>query len=182
MRTVKFGRTTITLIQGDITKENVDVIVNAANSALAGGGGVDGAIHRVGGPEIMEECRKIRAEKGGCPEGEAVATTAGKLPAKWVVHTVGPRWGLQSDEASDEILANAYRNSLALAESLGAKTAAFPSISTGVYGFPIERAAPLVLRTVQEYLEQSELEEVRFVLFSGSDLEVYDRALAAMGQ
>lgn len=173
-----FGSTKITLVQGDITKESVDAIVNAANSRLAGGGGVDGAIHRAGGPEIMAECDKIRAERGGCPTGEAVATTAGKLNAKYVIHTVGPIWDQQPPKESDRLLANAYRNSLALAQQLNAKTVALPSISTGVYGFPIERAAPLVLQTVRDAVTNSSLEEVRFVLFSASDLAVYESALA----
>jgi O-acetyl-ADP-ribose deacetylase len=148
----------ISLVQGDITKFAVDAIVNAANSSLLGGGGVDGAIHRAGGPEILAECRRL----GGCETGEAKATTAGRLPARYVIHTVGPVWrGGDNDE--DELLASCHRNSLELAASLGCTTIAFPAISTGEYGFPVDRAARIALQTTADAI--SDLERVTFVLF-----------------
>ncbi|MCE6988263.1 O-acetyl-ADP-ribose deacetylase [Dyadobacter sp. CY323] len=151
----------IKLIKGDITQLQVDAIVNAANSSLMGGGGVDGAIHRAGGPEILRECRKI----GGCRTGEAVITTAGQMPAKFVIHTVGPVWyGGTKDEA--EKLADCYRNSLGLAVRNGCKTIAFPNISTGVYGYPKPEAAQIAVETVTQFLSQNELvESVIFVCF-----------------
>src|SRR5271163_3979859 len=165
----------ITLIIGDITQQSVDAIVNAANPSLYGGGGVDGAIHAAGGPQILEECRIVRVQKwpDGLPTGEAIATTAGDLPAKHVIHTVGPIWrGGQENEP--EHLANAYRNSLQLAESLQLTTVAFPSISTGVYGYPIEPAARIALETlVQELHPMRNLREVRVVLFQRSTLETF---------
>jgi len=166
----------IRLVQGDITKESADAIVNAANSTLLGGGGVDGAIHRAGGPKILEECKKIRAALGGCPTGEAVATTAGRLEAKFVLHTVGPVWS-GGERGEDDLLAACYRNCLRLAEEKGCRTIAFPSISTGAYRFPVERAARIALRTVWEELAARNLDEVRFVLFSEADLETYRKAL-----
>lgn len=161
------------IVRGDITQQQVDVIVNAANSALLGGGGVDGAIHRAGGPSILEECKAIRARQGGCPTGEAVITGAGKLPAQKVVHTVGPIWrGGKAGEA--EQLANCYRQSLKLVVDHGFKSVAFPCISTGVYGYPPELAAPLALATVREFVRtHSGLEEVRFVVFSDADFRLY---------
>lgn len=170
---IKINKSIIELCQGDITKQNVDAIVNAANSRLAGGGGVDGAIHRAGGPAIMDACRKI----GGCPTGEAVITTGGRLPARSVIHTVGPvyRTG-QSGEPG--LLRNAYYNSLRLAETNGAKTIAFPSISTGVYGYPIHDAARIALSTVIAYLKgDTKIERSVFVLFSTQDFEVYSKTL-----
>ncbi|MGA8857987.1 MAG: O-acetyl-ADP-ribose deacetylase, partial [Candidatus Bathyarchaeia archaeon] len=138
----------IELMLGDITKQSVDAIVNAANTTLLGGGGVDGAIHRAAGPELLEECRRI----GGCPTGEARITKAYRLPAKHVIHTVGPVWsGGKTNE--EELLRNCYMNSMKLADENGVKTIAFPSIGTGAYGFPIERAAPIALRVVRENLE-----------------------------
>lgn len=162
------------LIQGDITKLAVDAIVNAANSSLLGGGGVDGAIHAAGGPAILAECRRL----GGCPTGEARVTTAGKLPARYVIHTVGPIWrGGYAGEV--DLLASAYRNSLAIAKELQVASVAFPSISTGVYGYPIEQAAPIALATTLEALQEpGSLRDITFVLFSASDLRVYEAALA----
>jgi len=153
--------------------QNTDALVNAANASLLGGGGVDGAIHRAGGPRILEECRAIRARQGNLPTGQAVATSGGNLRARHVIHTVGPIWrgGLNRE---DELLAESYRNSLQVALSRGCKTIAFPSISTGVYGFPIERAARIALNTVREFVTAHQgLNEVRFVVFSERDEEVY---------
>ena len=163
----------IELMLGDITKQSVDVIVNAANTTLLGGGGVDGAIHRAAGPGLLEECRRIE----GCPTGEARITKAYRLPAKHVIHTVGPVWrGGKTYE--DELLRNCYRNSMKLADENGIKTIAFPSISTGAYGFPIERAAPIALRVVRENLERMKnLEKVTFVCFSQSDYDVYEKSM-----
>lgn len=137
----------IELLKADITQINADAVVNAANSSLLGGGGVDGAIHRAGGQKILEECKEIRNRQGKCKTGEAVVTTAGNLPAKYVIHTVGPIWNNNEEECS-ELLANCYKNSLKLAESLGVKTISFPSISTGVYGFPKELAAKIAVKEV----------------------------------
>ncbi|MEV8044564.1 O-acetyl-ADP-ribose deacetylase [Streptomyces griseoluteus] len=164
--------TTITLVQGDITEQRVDAIVNAANSSLLGGGGVDGAIHRRGGPAILAACRDLRASHygGGLPTGEAVATTAGELPAEWVIHTVGPVWqGPGSDPA---LLASCYRESLRVADELGARTVAFPAISTGVYRWPVEEAARVAVETVRA--AESGVEEVRFVLFDGGTFGVFE--------
>jgi len=159
---------------GDITREEVDAVVNAANSSLMGGGGVDGAIHRAGGPAILEECRKIRSttHKDGLPPGEAVSTGAGNLPATWVVHTVGPVWK-GGGAGEEETLARCYRNALEEARRLGAKTVAFPAISTGVYGFPRERAAPVAYRAVKEFLETEPGVTVTFVFFSEEDMRVF---------
>ena len=168
----RVGQATIDLVRGDIAAQEVDAIVNAANSRLAGGGGVDGAIHRAGGPQIMEECRRL----GGCPTGSAVATAAGNLRAHYVIHAVGPIWrGGVTGEA--ELLASAYRRSIEVARDLGAKTIAFPSISTGAYGFPIEHAARVALTTVRDAVKDlsAGLERVRFVLFTDADLLVYQR-------
>lgn len=168
--------TVIRLVQGDITQQQVDAIVNAANERLVGGGGVDGAIRRAGGPEIEAACARIRAEQGGCPTGQAVLTPAGRLPARFVIHAVGPRWqGGHAGEA--EQLASAYRASLALAAQHGARTVAFPSISTGVFGYPVEEAARVAVRTVADAVRGLPLDEVRFVLFSAGDLDAYARAL-----
>ena len=175
---MRVGKTRLLLKQGDITRETVDVIVNAANSGLRGGGGVDGAIHRVGGPRIMAECDAIRARQGGCPPGQAVITTGGQLPAQHVVHTVGPIWR-GGARGEPDLLRNAYLNSLRLAAEHGAKTIAFPSISTGVYGYPIELAAPIALGAARDFaLADSSFEEIRFILFSLGDLGIYQRALA----
>jgi len=173
---VAVGKSTLELVQGDITRQDTEAIVNAANSSLLGGGGVDGAIHRAGGPQILEECRKI----GGCPPGEARITTGGRLTAKYVIHTVGPIYkGGKRGEA--ETLASAYRNSLALASGRGIKSVSFPSISTGAYGYPIELAAPIALRTAMDYLEDhAEIELVRFVLYGRSAYEAYKRGLEGL--
>jgi len=166
----------INIQQTDITKLTVDVIVNAANTSLLGGGGVDGAIHRAGGPAILEECMTIRARQGGCPIGEAVITTAGEMPAKKVIHTVGPVWNGGENE-EDELLANCYKNVLALAESFQFKTIAFPNISTGVYRFPKWRAAQIAIKTVKE-LELEHIEQVSFVCFDSENFEIYQELLA----
>jgi len=171
----KVGNTKLTLVRGDITTQKTEAIVNAANSSLLGGGGVDGAIHRTGGPQILEECKKIRAKQGGCPTGEAVITTGGLLKAKYVVHTVGPIWrGGNQDE--EKLLINAYQSSLALAKEKGIRSLSFPSISTGAYGYPIQAAARVALSTVRDFLTQHDFEEVRFVLFSDGDLKTYEAA------
>jgi len=173
MMKTKVNKTGLTLIQGDITEQETEAIVNAANTTLLGGGGVDGAIHRAGGPTILEECKEIRAKQGGCPIGEAVITAAGNLKAKYVIHTVGPVWsGGKGKE--DTLLHNAYKNSLSLAKDSGIRSLSFPSISTGAYGFPIERAAGIALSTVRNFLKVCTFEEVRFVLFSQKDLKIYE--------
>jgi O-acetyl-ADP-ribose deacetylase (regulator of RNase III) len=172
------GKGKIFLVQGDITEQDTDAIVNAANSTLMGGGGVDGAIHRKGGPKILEECKRIRATEWpvGLPTGKAVITSGGNLKTRHVIHTVGPVWhGGVSGES--ELLAEAYRNSLKLAVSKGLKTIAFPSISTGAYGYPIEEASRIALTTVKEFLKREDkLEKVIFVLFTKHDLEIYEVA------
>jgi O-acetyl-ADP-ribose deacetylase len=167
----------IVLAKGDITAERVDAIVNAANSSLMGGGGVDGAIHRKGGPEILEECRRLRATTlpHGLPPGRAVATTAGKLGATWVIHTVGPVFSKSEDRSP--ILASCHTEALRIADELGAGSVAFPAISTGVYGYPLDLAAPVAIRAVGE--SGSAVEEVRFVLFDEAALDAFERALAA---
>ncbi len=163
----------VRLVEGDITKQQVDSIVNAANTTLLGGGGVDGAIHRAAGPELLEECRAL----GGCPTGQAKITKGYRLPAKWVIHTVGPVWR-DGKHGEDALLASCYRNSLALAAQRGIKTIAFPSISTGAYGFPLDRAAHIALRQVGEFLKtHAEFEEMRLVCFGADALEVYRQAM-----
>jgi O-acetyl-ADP-ribose deacetylase len=165
----------IQLRQGDITRVAADAIVNAANSSLLGGGGVDGAIHRAGGPAILEECRQL----GGCDTGDAKATTAGDLPARWVIHTVGPVWN-GGGEGEDELLAACHRRSLEVASDLGARTIAFPAISTGVYRFPVDRAAGIAIATTAEALEAHPgIEQVTFVLFSGEHLRAFEVAVAS---
>lgn len=166
-------KTKIEIIKGDITKAAADAIVNAANTTLLGGGGVDGAIHRAAGPKLLEECKAL----GGCAAGGAKITKGYNLPARYVIHTVGPVWhGGNSGE--EELLASCYRNALELAGKHSLKTIAFPSISTGAYRFPIEKAAPIALNTVRSFLEANPgaLEKVIFVLFSDGDLEVYKTA------
>lgn len=170
------------LLRGDITEQSVDAIANAANSGLLGGGGVDGAIHRAGGPSIMQECERIRAATGGCPTGTAVVTTAGNLPARAVIHTAGPRWrGGGAGEA--ELLASCYRSCLSLAAERGYRTIAFPSISTGIYGYPLPDAARVALATVGARLREApgDFDEVRFVLFSDADLRAYEEARSELG-
>ena len=171
----------LTLVRGDITLQDTDAIVNAANSRLLGGGGVDGAIHRAGGPEILDECTALRARQGECPTGEAVITTGGRLKAKKVIHTVGPVW--RGGSANEEcLLASAYRNSLRLAMEHGLHTIAFPSISTGAYGFPIEQASQIALTTVIDFVRtHAHLVEIRFVVFSVGDYEVYARLFQTVG-
>jgi O-acetyl-ADP-ribose deacetylase (regulator of RNase III) len=167
----------IELVQGDITTLQVDAIVNAANTSLLGGGGVDGAIHRAGGPAILQECKKIRERQGGCPTGEAVITTGGKLTARFVIHTVGPVWRGGRD-GEPELLAACYRNSLRLAVENGVRSLAFPGISTGVYGYPRELAAGTAIREVQAFLTRDEsLEKVVFVCFDRESRAIYASAL-----
>ena len=170
---VKINNSTLSLVEGDITKEETDAIVNAANSRLAGGGGVDGAIHHAGGPSIIEECRKI----GGCPTGQAVITTAGNLRAKYVIHTVGPVYqGGTKGEAT--LLRSAHVESLKLASSKKLKSVAFPAISTGVYGYPVDEAAHIALTTVIDYLkEHADIELVSFVLFGRKTYEIFAEEL-----
>lgn len=167
---------TLSLIQGDITNQETDAIVNAANTTLLGGGGVDGAIHRAGGSSILDECKKI----GGCKTGDAVITTAGKLKAKKVIHTVGPVWhGGKSRE--EELLASCYRRSLEVADENNMQSLSFPSISTGVYRFPVERAARIALQTVKNYLSgATKIQDVIFVLFDNSTLDAYETALRTL--
>jgi len=162
---------TITLVQGDITRERVDAIVNAANSSLLGGGGVDGAIHRAAGPQLLAACRALRVPQRPCPTGQAVITPGFQLPARFVIHTVGPVWH-GGNQGEPELLASCYRNSLRLAATNGLRTIAFPAISTGVYGYPIELAAKVVFDTLAA-TEAAGIEEVRLVLFSAGDLAVY---------
>lgn len=165
----------ITLVEGDITEQHVDAIVNAANSSLMGGGGVDGAIHRKGGPAILEECRRIRREQypDGLPTGRAVATAAGRLPAKWVIHTVGPVYSPTEDRSA--LLASCFTEALRVADELGARTVAFPAISTGAYGYPMDEAARIAIDAVRR--AQTRVEEVRFVLFDRRAYEAFARAL-----
>ncbi|UOK41258.1 MULTISPECIES: O-acetyl-ADP-ribose deacetylase [Flavobacterium] len=170
----------IEVVRGDITKINVDAIVNAANSSLMGGGGVDGAIHRAGGNTILEECKKIVAKQGGCETGQAVITTAGNLPAQYVIHTVGPIWyGGNNNER--ERLADCYINSLKLAVENNCKSVAFPSISTGVYRFPKEEAAKIAVKTVSEFLSNHiEIEKVLFVCFDDENEVLISKELHKM--
>jgi O-acetyl-ADP-ribose deacetylase (regulator of RNase III) len=170
---VKVGPSTLELVEGDITRQDTDAVVNAANAALRPGGGVDGAIHRAGGPAIEAECRGL----GGCPTGEARLTTGGNLKARYVIHTVGPVYqdGLHREP---ELLASCYRESLKLASAKGIKSLAFPSISTGAYGYPLADAARVALKAVKDYLaHHPEIERVRFVLFGRGAYEVYEKAL-----
>ena len=169
----------IILVQGDITREDVDAIVNAANSGLLGGGGVDGAIHRAAGPRLLEACREIRRRQGKCPTGGAVITPGFDLPAAWVIHTVGPVWR-GGNAGEPELLRSCYTISLRLADERGLKSIAFPAVSTGVYGYPVEKAAVIAFAAVLDY-EPTSLEEVRFVLFSEHALAVYRREAESRG-
>ncbi|MDE1879666.1 MAG: O-acetyl-ADP-ribose deacetylase [Euryarchaeota archaeon] len=190
MAQIEFGGTRVRVLQGDLCDQDTDAIVNAANSSLMGGGGVDGAIHARGGPQIAEACRRILESEwpGGLPAGKAVITAGGRLPARHVIHTVGPVW--RGGESLEEmILADAYRNCLSLAVARDLRTIAFPAISAGAYGYPIEKAARVALGTTRVFLvgglnipppgrvRRSTFEEVRFVLFRSEDREVYERAL-----
>ncbi|MEN3299298.1 O-acetyl-ADP-ribose deacetylase [Pseudonocardia sp.] len=167
--------TRIELARGDITEQQVDIVVNAANSGLLGGGGVDGAIHRAGGPEILKECKELRAGplQDGLPTGQAVATTAGRMPARWVIHTVGPVYAKREDRSA--LLASAFRESLRVADELGARSIAFPAVSAGVYGWPLDDAARIAVRTVRETPTSVEL--VRFVLFNDEILAAFEKAV-----
>ena len=173
----EIGGTRLVLVQGDITQQEVEAIVNAANPQLTPGGGVSGAIHRAGGPEVTQAAAEIRRRRGRLPTGEAVITPGGELPARWVIHTVGPVWH-GGKRGEPELLAKAYRSCLELAKERGIKSIAFPSISTGVYGYPVEEAAPIALSTIRDFLEgdPGPVEEVRLVLFSSADFEAYRRA------
>ena len=171
-----YGR--IEIVRGDITKVNVDAIVNAANTSLMGGGGVDGAIHRAAGPQILEECRKIVARQGGCKVGEAVITSGGNLPAKYVIHTVGPVWNGGKNE-EEQKLKNCYTNSLQLAIDNGCKTIAFPNISTGIYHFPKDKAATISVATTIEFLSKhSGIERVLFVCFDAENFALVSAELS----
>src|SRR6266566_9287738 len=175
MSTRNINGVTLALLQGDIVTVQADAIVNAANSGLRGGGGVDGAIHRAGGPGIIEECRKI----GGCPTGSAVATAAGRLPAKYIFHAVGPMYSGSPDD--ERLLASAYQSCLDLAERQQVKSIAFPSLSTGIYGYPLELAAPIALRTIIEHIQKpTSLQQVMMVLFGESAYRVHEQALAGI--
>jgi O-acetyl-ADP-ribose deacetylase (regulator of RNase III) len=171
---IQLGLSHLQLLKGDITKIKVDAIVNAANSQLAGGGGVDGAIHRAGGPELMRELDVIREREGGCPTGSVVVTSAGNLPAKYVFHAVGPRYR-DGRHGEHELLASCYVSCLRLAEEHEAKSMSFPSISTGIYGFPIEEAAGIAVRTVANWLREHRgpLHTVKLVQFSDADHQIY---------
>ena len=170
----------ITLVRGDITEQEVDAVVNAANSSLLGGGGVDGAIHRRGGSAILDECRRLRSERypEGLPPGQAVATTAGDLPARWVIHTVGPVYSKSEDRSG--LLASCHTESLRVADELGARTVAFPAISTGVYRYPVEEAAEVAVGAVAT--ADTRVEEVRFVLFDQQSYDAFERALGEAGR
>ena len=174
MREARVGKVTVRLVEGDITRQAADAIVNAANSALAGGGGVDGAIHRVGGPSILEECRKI----GGCPTGQAVVTGAGNLKARYVIHTVGPVWegGRKGEEG---LLARAYGSCLIKASELGCKSIVFPSLSTGAYGYPLDQAARVAINTVVDRVQiaPGSLQTVTFCLWGQQAMQAFERVL-----
>ncbi len=175
---VRIGERVLALWQGDITKFAADAIVNAANSRLIGGGGVDGAVHRAGGPAVMAELDVIRARTGGCPTGSAVVTGAGKLPARYVLHAVGPVYR-DGKHGEPELLASCYRTCLQLAQDNGARTVSFPSISTGVYGYPLEAAAQIAVHEVRAFLERPDcrIERVTLVAFDRAALAVYERVV-----
>lgn len=174
---IRLNSAVLSLTRGDITRQNTDAVVNAANSGLMGGGGVDGAIHRAGGPSILEECKKIVAKQGRLPTGKAVVTGAGNLRARYVIHTVGPVWrGGDSNEAA--LLRSAYQESLEAAIRAGARSIAFPSISTGAYGYPVEEAAEIALQTVIEHVSRADsVDRVNFVLFDAATFQAYAGAL-----
>jgi len=168
----------LNIVKGDITKQKTDAIVNAANSSLMGGGGVDGAIHRAGGPKILEECKQIVIKQGRLPTGQAVITTGGDLPAKYVIHTVGPVYRKDKAETQAKELGSCYTESLKLAVKHGIRTISFPSISTGAYGYPVEEAAPIAVSAVKEFLkDHPEIEEVTFVLFDDRIYQAYRSVL-----
>ena len=172
------GKTLVKIIMGDITVQETEAIVNAANSGLMGGGGVDGAIHRTGGPQILAECKEIRARQGTLPTGRAVITSGGRLKARYVIHTVGPVWSGGS-RGEDELLRSAYHSSLSLAREHGIRSVSFPSVSTGIYSFPVARAARIALREVRDFIKSYPgFEEVRFVLFSTTVLNDFESAWA----
>ncbi len=175
---LKIGNSTLLIIQGDITRQETDAIVNAANSSLMGGGGVDGAIHRAGGPAILEDCKKIVDKQGRLPTGKAVITTGGNLMAKYVIHTVGPVWH-GGTRGEPELLASAYRESLKVATENKIGSVSFPSISTGIYSYPVAEAAEIALHTVAGHLreEDTTIKEVVFVLFDSATFQAYSRAL-----
>jgi O-acetyl-ADP-ribose deacetylase (regulator of RNase III) len=174
MKTESVIMNRIEVVEGDITKQRVDAIVNAANTTLLGGGGVDGAIHRAAGPELLEECRAL----GGCPTGEAKITRGYNLPAQWVIHTAGPVWR-DGRHGEEELLAGCYRNSLALAEQKGLRTIAFPSISTGAYGFPMDKAARIAVAEIRKFLERNRtMEKVVLVCFGKGAFDVHLNAVA----
>lgn len=177
---ITINKSKLTLVVGDITKQKVDAVVNAANSSLMGGGGVDGAIHAAAGPKLHEECMEIVKKQGGCPTGEAVITSGGNMPAKYVIHTVGPMW-FGGDANEPELLANCYTNSLKLAVENGIKTIAFPSISTGAFGYPVNKAAVVAIKCVKGFLENNDgIDEVIFVLFSDEIYNEYENALKSL--
>lgn len=163
------------MVRGDITTQEVDAIVNAANGSLLGGGGVDGAIHRAGGPEVLDACRAMRRDHlpDGLPTGDAIATTAGRLPVRWVIHTVGPVWSANQDRS--QLLASCHSRSLEVADEIGASTVAFPAISCGIYGYPAEDAAPTAIAAIR--VADTQVEEVRFVLFGDDTFEAFSQAL-----
>jgi len=176
MSRVQVGSSVLELVEGDITEQDTEAIVNAANTTLLGGGGVDGAIHRAGGPQILEECRRI----GGCPTGEARITTGGRLKARWVIHTVGPVYR-DGKRGEPDLLASAYRSSLRLASERGITSLAFPSISTGAYGYPMAEAARIALTTTVDHLKaHPEITLVRFTLFGRAAYEAYETALSEL--
>lgn len=178
---ILIGKTRLSILKGDITTQDTEAIVNAANSGLLGGFGVDGAIHQAGGPQIMAECKEIRARQGGCPTGQAVITGGGLLKARFVIHTVGPVWS-GGHKGEDDLLRSAYHTSLALAWERKISSVSFPSISTGIYHFPVERAARIALQTVLDFLDGHEFAEVRFVLFDDATLGDYISALTEIRQ
>jgi O-acetyl-ADP-ribose deacetylase (regulator of RNase III) len=179
---VQIGEVTLELVEGDITQQDTEAIVNAANPSLLGGGGVDGAIHRAGGPEILAECRKL----GGCHTGDAKITIGGRLNARYVIHTVGPVYWREGAERAAELLASAYRRSLEVAAENGVRSVAFPSISTGAYGYPMEEAAPIAIQTVRDHLATQEkeggLQLVRFVLYGSQAYQTYHRAFTRLSE